>query len=209
MRFEEAAEAIKGIPFTVPQKGRVLYDLVRNNGYRSCMELGFAHGTSSVYIASALAANGQGSLISIDNESARTRAPNLPELLIRTNLERFVTPVFHPAGYTWYLMEYLEAGGAPLDFCFIDGSHSWDVDGFAFLIIANLLRPGGTVVFDDMDWTYGTSPSLKETPHVRAMSSVIRDTPQVRKVFQLLAASDPRFECSEESGWGYARKTRS
>ena len=39
------------------------------------------------------------------------------------------------------------------DFCFLDAGHTWDVTGFAFLLVDMLLKPGGMIVLDDLDWT--------------------------------------------------------
>ena len=204
--FEELVDKIKGIPFTSPRKGKILCDVVRNCGYRSCLELGFAHGVSSVYIAAGLSANGAGLLVAVDNKSAEDRRPSIHDLIEWTGLSAYIAPVFHPLGYTWYLMEHIESGGDPFDFCFIDGSHSWDVDGFACLLISNLLRPGGLIIFDDLDWTYGSSEALGNSAFVKAMDERRRSTAQVRKVFEVLARNDPRFTCWEEDGWGYARR---
>jgi hypothetical protein len=35
-----------------------------------------------------------------------------------------------------------------------------------------------------------------------------REMRQVRKVFELLVARDPRFETWEREGWGYAKKIK-
>lgn len=205
--LDEIVAAVNGIPFTNPVRGRVLYDLIVENQFRHCLELGFAHGVSSMYIAGALSTlNPTGKLICIDNETARKREPPISDLLERTGLGPFVEPVFHELGYNWYLLEHLDQQRANFDFCFIDGAHTWDIDGLAFFLVAAVLDPGGLIVFDDLDWSYGTSVALKDTPRVTAMDPRRRDTAQVRKVFELLVRRDPRFECWEAGGWGYARK---
>lgn len=51
--------------------------------------------------------------------------------------------------------------GTPLwDYIFIDGAHTWDVDGFAFLLCDMLLAPGGHIDFDDYHWTLESSTTL-------------------------------------------------
>lgn len=63
--------------------------------------------------------------------------------------------------YCWSLMKLLREHEDPIfDYAYLDGAHTWAVDGFAFLLLDELLRPGGYVDFDDYHWTLGKSPSL-------------------------------------------------
>lgn len=207
MSFDGIAAVVTGIPFTNPVRGRILYNLIVENQYRRCLELGFAHGAGSMYIAGALATlDPPGRLICVDNQSATRRQPHIADLLERTGLGPYVEPVFHDLGYDWYLMEHLDQQRPNFDFCFIDGAHTWEHDGFAFFLVAAVLNSGGLIVFDDLDWSYATSVALRDQPRVAAMDSRRRETPQVRKVFELLVRPDRRFECWEANGWGYARK---
>jgi hypothetical protein len=72
-------------------------------------------------------------------------------------------------------MKLLEVHADPIyDFCYIDGGHSWDVSGFGFFLVEKLVRPGGWLLFDDLDWTYermigpeGNPPSCAECPKKR------------------------------------------
>lgn len=134
------------------------------------------------------------------------------ELLRRAGLEDIVTPVIAQSSYTWELMKLIERRSngrcRPMfDSCFIDGAHSWDVDGFAFFLVEKLLKPGGWLLLDDLDWTYARSPSLRHTERVLAMPLGERTTPQVGKVFDLLVRQHPSFEeFSVEGSWGWAQK---
>ncbi len=207
MNLESIKSITEGLPFTGPQKGTILYNTVLENRYENCLELGFAHGTSSIYIAGALhEINNGGVLTCIDNLSAHDRVPNIYNLLKKTELSEFIDPVFSELGYNWYLRNLTRKAEYTADFVFIDGSHSWDVDGFAFLLIANMISSGGLLIFDDLDWTYAESPSLKDTEKVRLMPNDYKNTPQVREVFELLVQRDDRFDCWEKDGWGYARR---
>jgi predicted O-methyltransferase YrrM len=104
-------------------------------------------------------------------------------------------------------MRLLEKQEADFDFCFIDGQHSWEVDGLAVLLVERLLRPGGIVILDDLDWTYAASRSLANTKQLENIPLEERNTPQVRKVFDLLVKGNPAFgEVSERDGWGFAIK---
>ena len=95
------------------------------------------------------------------------------------------------------------------DLCYLDGAHSWFVDGFAFFLVDRLLRPGGLLVLDDLDWTYASSPTLRSTELVKAMPGDERTEPHVRKVYELLVKPHPSYETFRtQDGWAFARKRR-
>jgi predicted O-methyltransferase YrrM len=144
---------------------------------------------SASYIAASLKDNGSGQLTTIDLDSARERDPHIEELLEAAGLLDWVHPIYTPTSYTWELMHMLERqrqGEWLFDFAFIDGAHSWFVDGLAFFLVDKLLKPGAWILFDDLDWTYATSPTLRETDFVRSIPEDERTTPQIGKVFDLL-----------------------
>ena len=105
-------------------------------------------------------------------------------------------------------MRLLEESLEPrFDFCYIDGAHDWYTDGFAFYLVNQLLVPGGLIVFDDINWTYSSSPSLKNTERVKRMPIEEKTTQQVRKVFELLVKPNSEYYKFEEKGdWAYAWK---
>ncbi len=103
--------------------------------------------------------------------------------------------------YCWGLMELLEANEGPIfDYVYIDGAHTWHHDGFAFLLVDRLLRPGGYVDFDDFDWRLIDQPELTVLPDGRAIRTPMNlhrayraqytraqlETPQVARVIDLL-----------------------
>src|SRR5262249_45704922 len=90
-----------------------------------------------------------------------------------------------------------------------DGAHNWFTDGFAFFLVDKLLKPGGLIIFDDLDWTYEESPALKNREELKYMSEEERTTPQIRKVYEILVKSHPSYDdFMEKDGWAYARKTK-
>lgn len=210
MDIDKLTTVIASIPHMIPERGREIYDFVREREPKSVLELGFAHGVSSCYIGAALKANGRGTLTTIDLESARQRQPDISTLLAQTGLQDWVRPIHTPTSYTWELMRLLDDGAnneQPFDFAFIDGAHSWFVDGFAFFLVDRLLKPGGWILFDDLDWTYSTSRTMHDTEMVKAMPADERTTAQVGKVFDLLIRTHPQYEQFRVDGsWGWARK---
>jgi predicted O-methyltransferase YrrM len=191
-RVEERLAQLSFQPLTSPATGRLLYEFAAKDSIEEIAELGCAHGTSTAYLAAALDTKGGGLVRTFDREDARDREPNLFTVLEHVGVESRVRATLSRSSYTWELMRILEErtdgqSTEPLfDLCFIDGAHTWETDGLAFLLIDRLLRPDRWIVFDDVNWTLGSSPTLKDTPRVRAMSEEERATPHVRKVIDLL-----------------------
>ena len=68
-----------------------------------------------------------------------------------------------PKSYLWRLMKIIEQNSEPIyDFIFIDGGHDWYTTGYAFFLVDKLLKPGGYILFDDLDWTVYTSPTANK-----------------------------------------------
>jgi hypothetical protein len=93
------------------------------------------------------------------------------------------------------------------DFCFLDAGHTWAVDGFGFFLVDRLLKPGGWIIFDDLDWSFSES-TVKDSDLYRSMLEEERTTKQVRKVYELLVRPHGGYEeLRDDRGWGYARKS--
>ena len=200
--------AVAGIPHMTVAQARRMTRFILEHECRDVLELGFRHGVSTCYMAAAVDELGQGSVVTIDLDSARHASPNIDELLGRLGLSSHVTRYYEENGYLWRLMKLLENDPTPrFDLVYVDGAHSWAVDGYAFFLADRLLRTGGWMIFDDLDWSYAESLSLRDTPAVRAMTEEYRTAHQVRKVYELLVRTQVGYgEYREEAGWGYARK---
>lgn len=174
------------------------------------LELGFNHGVSTCYIAAALQNMGKGTVITIDKESAKYHQPNIEDLLRQTGGLDRVTIYYESTSYTWRMMKFLEQDPTPqFDLCYLDGAHNWFVDGFAFFLVDRLLKPGGWIIFDDLDWTYAKSPALSKTEFVKNMPIDEKITPQVQKIYELLVKKHPMYgEFKTENNWAYARKIK-
>lgn len=189
---------------TGPVRGRELYDFVRRERPGECLELGFAHGVSTVYLAAGLEANGAGHLTSVDLNIAREREPSAEQMVERAGLSPRVTLAYEPASYNWYLNRRIreqtrDAGVCEpyLDFCFFDGAHRWVDDGLAFFLVDKLLKPGGWLLFDDLSWKI-------EADDVHESE---RSVAGVQEVFDLLVMGHPSYDRLETDGeWGWARK---
>lgn len=211
MKFAEVDSSLAGTKFMTTDQGRKVYDFIIENELKRILELGFAHGKSSCYLGAAAEELGEGARVTtVDRGEAMARQPNIDQLLSRTGLTAWVTPVLAHTSFTWELLRMLESDPQPrFDFIYIDGGHTWDTTGFAFMLVDRLVAPGGWVLFDDLDWTLGRSPSLRNRAWVQRLSAEERDTPQVRKVFELLVRTHQGYDSVYESeSWGWARKAQ-
>ncbi|GAB5546420.1 MAG: hypothetical protein SangKO_061800 [Sandaracinaceae bacterium] len=221
MKLDEVTSHLSGIPFTSPWWGRILYEHVLRERPERCLELGFAHGTSTCYIAAALEeVGGPGRVTAVDRDRDISHSPTLEELLEQTGLSHRVDVVREPGGYNWFLKRMIAErssldGCLPLyDFCFIDGPKNWNVDGLAFFLVDKLLREGATLLFDDYGWTYEAhqlDTGYGDTDDIQhsELTSEQRAEPQIKAVFELLVMQHPSYGefRVQDDRWAWARKT--
>ncbi len=219
MKFKDISKQLENIPYLSVEDGRFLYNHIIKTKPQQCLELGFAHGVSSCYIAAALQQSGGGQLISVDLLSSKERKPCIEELLHDNGLQEIVTVVREVNSYNWYLKKKIEeqtlrGSCQPIfDFCFIDGSKNWTIDGFAFFLVDKLLKYGGTILFDDYAWSYSEHYDKQITDGIshREMSQDQLESPNIELVFKLLVMQHPnysRFQIDDES-WAWAKKVES
>lgn len=218
MRFNDAAAKLSGIPHISKHSARILYDFILTERPAHCLELGFAHGASSGYIAAALDEIGAGHLTSVDLESSAGFTPTIEHTLERLNLANQVTIAREVNSYNWFLKKCIERqtqGGECqpcFDFVFIDGSKNWTIDGLAFFLADKLLKDGGWILFDDYDWRYADASARgKEAADgisIRALSDDQIEQPNVKAIFELLVAQHPSYsQCQvQDTSWAWARK---
>jgi predicted O-methyltransferase YrrM len=207
-------EAVAGVPRPEhdPVFSRALAEFIRHIGAREVLELGTGHGGSACWLATGIRLNGAGTLTTID----RGTAPDVAQLLKSAEVDDITRVVRTPRSYISELMRLIQANTADdrcdpqFDFCFVDGAHNWDTDGFAFFLVEKLLRPGGWLVFDDLDWTYASTVSLApvDAEVASLMSPEERSTRQIRDVFELLVRQHPGFDVVRQfRHHGWARKS--
>ena len=211
MKHQDVKSVVGDLPNMSLKQATTITKFITDNQTKAILELGFKHGVSTCYMAAALSELGRGSIVTIDLELARENRPNVEELLDRIGERGRVTVFYEPTSYTWRLMRFLEENPAPrFDLCYLDGAHDWYVDALAFFLVDRLLQPGGWIIFDDIDWTYATSPSLKGTELVRRMPADEQTTPQVKKIYELLVKTHPSYHNFRlEDGWAFAQKRES
>ena len=222
MKFDTIQSLLEGIgPETsIPAShGKSLYDFILAKKPAECLEIGFAHGVSSCYLAAALDEVGSGHLTSVDIVRAmKWQKPSIEELLSKTKLSSYVSVVRENTSYTWFLKKMIEEnsssdGCKPIyDFCFIDGPHNWTIDGFGFYLVDKLLKQDSWILFDDLKWTYASKYEGGQT-HSGGLSllEMGKDeiyTPHVDLIFRLLVMTHPDYSefMIENDWWGWAHK---
>ena len=216
MGFDAVARAVAGVPFMSPEQGRLVYDHVRTTRPAAVLELGTAHGVGAAYLAAALEDNGAGRLTTVDFAGA-AYDPAPEAVLARAGVARAGAIVREFSSYTWWLKEQVQARSdrarqrrAAYDFVYLDGAKNWTIDGLAVVLVEKLLRPGGWLLMDDLDWTYAHDPGREATDGIvhRELSEPERTEPHLRAVFELIVAQHPSFTevQVQDEWWGWARK---
>jgi hypothetical protein len=100
--------------------------------------------------------------------------------------------------YNWPLMRLLAGNTSPIyDYVYLDGAHTWDVDGLAFFLLDRLLKPGGYMDFDDYGWSMALSPT--QNPGVNPRNIDLFTDEQIRTshitlIVELLVKRDRRYK---------------
>ena len=96
--------------------------------------------------------------------------PSPEDVIARAGLADTVTIVREFSSYTWWLKEQVAARSdahgnvePAYDFVYLDGAKNWTIDGLAVVLVEKLLRPGGWLLLDDLDWTYAQDPGREAT----------------------------------------------
>jgi predicted O-methyltransferase YrrM len=221
MKFQEVDRVAHGVPYINPRNARKIYQfIVDNQAIRSVLELGFAHGTASCYLAAALDETG-GTWTCVDREEARHLfKPSIEDLLERAGLGSNVKIVREKTGYNWFLHDAIAANSTDgvcepqYDLVIIDGPKNWTIDGAAFFLVDKLLKKDGWVIFDDYGWTYASAErdgsSVTDGVAHRDLSDAEMTTAHIKEIFQLLVMQHPdygNFRIHGEGDWAWAQKT--
>lgn len=145
IRLEEGVE-VKLHSGIKEQEGMFLYNTVRRNGFKRCLEIGMAFGISSMFMAKALQMNGGKRLVSIDPYQ-KTQWHNAARLsLKRLGLNKWSKVIEKKSDEA---LPYLRTKKKSFDLIFIDGWHTFDATLIDFYFSNLLLKKGGIIVIDD------------------------------------------------------------
>jgi hypothetical protein len=138
-----------------------LFHLVRLVKPTTVVETGVYRGISSAFLLSALEANGQGRLFSIDLPRARYSVPGrTPDHSPLPHGEETGFAIPERLKYRWTLvvgdsrreLEPLLRSLAPVDLFIHDSEHSYDFMKWEYAAALPHLRDGGILASDDIDW---------------------------------------------------------
>jgi predicted O-methyltransferase YrrM len=208
--FEEVCEKYEKLPYMDEVRAVFIKDFILENNIKNVLELGFFHGKSSTLIASVLADRGSvGNITTIDRRGVEKLSPNIYDLAKEFNVMDRITPIISQRSYTWELLKLIKNSPPKFDFCYLDGGHTWDVTGFGLLLVDMLLKPGGFIIFDDLDWSI--EGHLKLHPDSKQYSDYSSDeisAKGVRLVFETITPylGYTDFIEVKKFGWGIARK---
>lgn len=199
-------------------EGRRLYTHLRDSGATEILEIGTFHGVGAAYMAAAVEENGGGSVTTVDT-AFWIPDPAPEEVLERAGLGELVDVVqVRDSSYTWWLKQQIEsqsdeAGNCtPIyDFAYLDGAHTWTIDGFAALLIERLLRPDGWLLMDDLGFVfegYGGPYGPGMSPEDHRFSTDEAQAQQLQLVFDLIVKPHPSFTefRIDDGAWGWAHK---
>jgi hypothetical protein len=171
-----------------------LYDLVRARRPEVTLELGMAHGISTLAIAQALEENGSGTHHAVDPFEK-----NCYESVGLTSLER--AGLGHRVVYHEAFPEEVVPSLPRTSFAFIDSSHVFDLTLMDFILVDKRLDIGGLIGFHDL-WlaavlkavryivtnrdyrVYGDIPPRPMSPKWHAGNAVVRRIPRAGSVLR-------------------------
>jgi predicted O-methyltransferase YrrM len=207
VEFGAVAEIVDGYPHMRRKRALEIYNHVIKHELHDILELRTYHGISTCYSAAAVDEVGAGRVTTMDRTSAGQLEPNVFSLLEDCGLTSIVDVILAERSFTWELKKLLVLPERPqFDLVFLDAGHDWDATGFAYFLVDLLLKPGGWLLFDDLNWTVAGSPSIGNEPWVQEIPVEQREAQQVRAVFEALVARNPSYETRTDGNWGWARK---
>lgn len=221
MKYETILESLKSyeVPgnwpasiFLLPEGAmRDIYDCIVENKLQNCVELGTGHGATSCVMAAAIDEIGQGRVITIDK--ALHLPTNANVLKEHTGIGDQLEFVLEPLGYNWYLADLIAKQTVDdvcepiFDFCLLDGAHEFEPDALACFLVAKLLKPGGWLVLDDLNFALRSMSSWKVS-HGH-LSDRELDVCQMGMVYEHVVKQHPdfsEFKITEDGRLGWARK---
>lgn len=136
-----------------PDEGYFIYDIIKKNNYKNCLEIGMANGMSALYICQALSElkNG-GSLISIDPYQSTQWESQGVKNVKRAGLEKYhaLAEKFDYTALPHMLINMNKNKVEKFDLILIDGDHRFDYTLLDFMYSDMMLNVGGIILVDDI-----------------------------------------------------------
>lgn len=140
-----------------PSEVMNLCELFSTRNISRVLELGFYKGKSSLVFS--LLMDERGQVDTYDLPSALDLTPNIFDLKNIFDLQDKVKVCISDRSFTWELAKRIASGEKnEYDMIYIDGGHTLDTTATVFLLANTLLKQGGVLIFDDLNWTISKSP---------------------------------------------------
>lgn len=198
--------AAEGVPWSQPVACHFLFDLALAFDRPQVLEVSCGYGKSTAYLAAAVRC-GDGRLYTVDHERRAWQGRTAADLVEAVDAADWCDITFG-IDARWYLLDLLTGRPGPwVDLAFVDASHAVEIDSFVALAAWTHLKPGGVLVFDDLDWTAeqhaqaASGRSRPATRHVRVIYDYVRRLPDVDQAIEWGGAE-------QEWPWGVVRKRR-
>jgi predicted O-methyltransferase YrrM len=223
--FDRLVADIADTPIMSVGQGRRIWEHFLRWQPADVLDIGTCYGASAAYMAGALRRLGRGRVVTVDSNQFDARSPAkewVAAVLERCGLTDWVETVRIPdSSYAWWLLEEVRRRTLPdgtcdpgFDFIYIDGAKSLTIDATSVVLAELLLRPGGWLLLDDLNWVYEDRPEFQPTVVMGngdkyEMSEAERRTPHVAAIFDHIIRNHPSFGnlvIDEDEQWGWAQK---
>lgn len=202
-----------GSIFLLPENAmRDIYQFIIDNQLTRCIELGTGFGATTCAMTAAVEELGTGKVTSVD--MYEHQPVNVHVLTKHIELsEQQLEFISDELGYNWYLPELIKQQTQhdvcePLfDFCLLDGAHEWEPDALAFMLVARLIKPGGWIAVDDINYFFRLIPGWENFHQDKTDREL--DTLQMEMVYELMVKTHPDFcdfRLTHNGRIGWARK---
>ncbi|MBC8356656.1 MAG: class I SAM-dependent methyltransferase [Planctomycetes bacterium] len=186
MDLQRIAKTTTGFPYMRLQQAQQLAVRFVEWQPENILEIGTYHGTGTCYLAE-MVRERNGHVTTVDLPWTATDRMNrqVEQQLEACGLDN-VTVFRRDDGAEGLMFEHLVNEKPPFDFVYIDGGHQWAKTVPQFCLALACLRPGGWILFDDID---------------------NEKYPEVGAVWQHVVPNHPGVIETQECGnWGFARR---
>lgn len=178
--------------------------LKENRGDRiTIAEIGVGIGATSVKVAEKLSKEDLYYLFSYEDDVTELRNDlvELPKCEASIYAIGNTTKTYD--SYAWSLAKiYQELSNKELfDLVYLDGAHTFCHDGLTCCILKRMMKMGGMIIFDDIDWCHAKSPTLNPTVNTRTSDNFTDEqieTCQVAMVVNIFMEEDKDWEIVPE-----------